>query len=159
MRHHPIAALRLLGGLVVCAGLLVVAIGVRDAAERASVSDPFHGEAAQRLADAVSWVTWGVMIFTIGCYVWRAARQHGTRDRLGRLLIVCGYLLLGVALDKTVHAAVAIWSVSGDDSSVLLDVMKHFLGWGVPAAFLVWLGAKLANEKVITTASMDVSSR
>ncbi|WP_254791124.1 hypothetical protein [Blastococcus tunisiensis] len=121
-----------------------------------SLPDPFHGEGPQALADGASRVTWGAVVFTIGCYIWRAARRRGGRDRLGRALIIAGYVLLGVGLDRTLHSVVGIWAVPTDEGTdVLVEAMLNFLGWGVPAAFLVWLGVDLADEEVIMTASFE----
>ena len=105
-------------------------------------------------ADAVSWVIWGIMILTIGCYVWRAARRRGWKDRLGRVLISVGYLLLAFGMSRAVHSSVKLWSASSEKASqdVALEVGTYFLGFGFVAALLIWVGVKMANEIIITTA-------
>ena len=154
---EPIVALRVLGGLIITAGLAIMAIGVRSVVETGSAPDPFHGEGPGALADGASLVTWGAVVFTIGCYIWRAARGRGWRDRWGRVLIVAGYLLIGVAMDRAVHVAVGIWAATEDEiTAVLGNVALAFLGWGIPGAFLVWLGVRMADEIVIMTAEMDI---
>lgn len=122
--------------------------------------DPFGVAGAEAQADAASLVAWGAVTLTVGAYIWRGARRVGARDRLGRLMIIAGYLLLGMAMSQSVHSAVGLWTADQPEQNqqVLDTSMIQFLGWGVPAALLVFLGTRMAGEKVLMTASTDVSS-
>lgn len=123
----------------------------------ANLENPFHGTGPQKAADAASLVTWGAAVLVNGVYVWRGARWRGLRDRLGRLLIIVGYGILGVALNKCIHSAVKLWTTTSEQASndVLTRTMLTFLVWGAPAALLVWLGTKLALEKVLMTVEVN----
>lgn len=97
---------------------------------------------------------WGIIVLTIGRYFWRGARKRGLRDRVGRLLIIAGYLLLGVALDRGAHSVVGLWaeaSVDGGHSAAVSSIITFAL-WAVPAPILAAIGFKLANEKALATA-------
>jgi hypothetical protein len=143
-----------LGSLIIVAGILIAAMGVRDLIEVSGRSNMFSRRNAVAQADAVSWVIWGIMILTIGCYVWRAARRRGWKDRLGRVIISVGYLLLAFGMSQAVHSSVKLWSASSEKArdDVALEVGMYFLGFGFVAALLIWVGVKMANEIIITTA-------
>ncbi|CUR55842.1 membrane hypothetical protein [metagenome] len=147
----------LVGAAVALVGLAVIAQGVRAVSELDSGPQGFTREGALETGDAVSTVTWGVVILVNGVYIWRGARRRGARDRLGRLLILGGYLLLGVALSGAVHEGTMPLSASEvqtDDNSTN-SAMLPYLAWGVPAAFLVWVGVKLAHERILMTARLE----
>jgi len=91
-------------------------------------------------------------------YFWRGARKRGLRDRFGRLLIISGYTLLGIALDTGVHSAVGLWSARTEESlqSTGVHALLTFALWGIPAAILGGTGLKLASEKALATAEVKV---
>ncbi len=145
----------LIGSLAVLAGtgmLVGGAIAVADA-ENTGAAGP------QDTADPASLVTWGVVVLVNGVYVWRGARRRGWHDRLGRLLIIVGYALLGIALSRTLHISEELWgsTTSGSSNDVLDRTMLAFLGWGVPAALLVRLGTWIAPEKILLTAQAQAN--
>jgi hypothetical protein len=111
-----------------------------------------------KIADGVALAFWGIIVLTIGRYFWRGALKRGLRDRAGRLLIISGYVLLGVALDTDVHSAVGIWSTRTAESlqSAGVHTLLMVALWGIPAAILAKIGFKLASEKALATAEVNV---
>jgi hypothetical protein len=157
-RVPPNVAFWLFGGLVVLAGLAVAAAGVNRVIEIGGLNGPFGGQSSKPLADAISTVIWGAVILVNGVYLWRAARRRGLRDRVGRVLIIGGYLLLGVALTETIHVALLLSETraTGQADGVTDAALLTFLGYGIPAAFVVFIGTKLADEKILMTAEVNV---
>lgn len=148
----------LIGLVTFGVGLLAVINGIVRVADASDHPDPFGVASAESQAEAFSLIAWGAVILTVGAYVWRGARRRGARDRFGRLLIIVGYLLLGVALRQTIHSAFNIGAAaqSAQEPRALDPTLVQFLGWGAPAALLVFIGTKMADEKVLMTASVDV---
>lgn len=145
-----------IGSIAVLVGLGML---VGGALAVVNVEDEFHGTGPQDTADAASIVTWGAIVLVTGVYVWRGARRRGLHDRLGRLLIVVGYALLGIAMSRSLHVSVELWGTTTPEASndVLDQTMLVFLGWGVPAAILVRLGTWIAPEKIFLTAQVEAS--
>lgn len=150
-----------LGAVVIAAGVALAATGVREVLEISDRTNWFSRRNRLAMADATSLVIWGVMIFTIGCYIWRAARRRGWKDRSGRVLISAGYLFLAYGMSKAVHAAEVGMSatLSEEDSQRLaVEIGSYFLGFGFVGALLVWLGVKMADEIIITRVEGNYSS-
>ncbi len=144
------------GSITVLVGVVMMIGGALAVAD---VKDPFHGAGPERSADAASLVAWGAVVLVNGAYVWRGARRRGLRDRFGRLLIIVGYVVLGIALSQSIHSSVDLWATTSEEAArdVLNRTMLTFLGWGVPAAVLVRLGVVLAREKVLMTAEANAN--
>jgi hypothetical protein len=145
----------LIGVVLIVAGIGLTIYGIAYAVRVIQGFDPFRGDGPPvETADAGALAFWGIIVFTIGRYFWRGARRRGLRDRFGRLLIIGGYLLLGVGLDVGVHAAVKLWS-AGDGGSLqaaAIHAVLVFAIWALPAAVLAAVGFKLADEKALATA-------
>lgn len=150
------ALYRLAAGLTTIAATLLVARAVVGLVN--ADWDRRGGPPGEDLAPPVSDLIWAVMLLTITYYVWRAAGRAGRRDRVGRVLIVAGYLLLGLALTCAVSTALQD-AGSGPGSQQLKFALLWVLGLGAPAAFLVWYGARLTGERIVTTAYFDVHMR
>jgi hypothetical protein len=158
--HRPNVLFNLVGVVLIVAGLglaiygLVAAVGVMQS------FDPLHGDDGPPLGmvDGMTTAFWGVIVFTIGRYFWRGARRRGARDRFGRVLIIAGYLLVGVALDAGMHAASGLWTTSGTGREVVVRTLVTFLVWGIPGSVLAAIGFKLANEKALAKAEMTASA-
>jgi hypothetical protein len=152
-RTRPNVLAWILGALVIAAGVAIAAIGVRDVLDVSERTDMFNRSNSIAWADAVSQVIWGIMILTIGCYVWRAARRRGWKDRSGRVLISAGYLTIAYGMSQAVHVSVEMWAVSSEEDQrrIAVEAGSYFLGFGFVGALLVWLGVKLAHEIIITT--------
>lgn len=157
---RPNVGFWLTGSVVAVVGVVVVVAGALEVAETLRQVDPFTGRGPRATADAVSSVTWGAVVLTVGAYLWRGARRRGVRDRAGRLVIIVGYVLLGVAMSRSLHVAVRMWRAATEEAAreVTLDAMVVFLAWGVPAALLVLLGTRLAQEKVLMTVQGGIST-
>ncbi|HWD83621.1 MAG TPA: hypothetical protein VG497_32200 [Kribbella sp.] len=153
VRHRPNVLFNLVGVVLIVAGIgltiygLVAAVGVLQA------FDPLHGDGPPLgIVDGLTTVFWGIIVFTIGRYFWRGARRRGARDRFGRLLIIAGYLLLGVGLDAGMHAASGLWTEGGDGGPVLVRTLVTIAAWALPGSLLAGIGFKLANEKALAKA-------
>jgi hypothetical protein len=137
----------------------VTVYGIAYAVQIMRGFDPFRGDGPPvKIADGAALAFWGIIVFTIGRYFWRGARKRGLRDRFGRLLIISGYVLLGVGLDTGVHSAVGLWSTRTEESmqSVGVHTLLTVALWGIPAAILAAIGFKLASEKALATAKVKV---
>lgn len=148
----------LAGGVLMAVGVAVAVAGAGEVMDAANLPDPFHGRGARAQADAASTVVWGAVTLTIGAYIWRGAKKRGWKDRGGRLVIIAGYLLIGAAMSETLHVGVGLWSATteSEGDNVLDAVMATFLAWGAPGALLVFVGTKLAKEKILMTAGVTV---
>lgn len=155
--HRPNVAFWFVGALVVGVGLFVVIAGAMAVADASDSPVAFGVEGAEALADATSTFTWGVVIVTNGAYVWRGAWPRGARDRIGRVVIIVGYLLIGVAMSEAIHTGVDLWAAEqpGEHQDVLVEAIVNFIAWGVPGALLVYLGTRLAGEDVILTTGVS----
>jgi hypothetical protein len=161
MRHRPNVLFNLIGVLLIVGGIGLTVVGLAYAVQVVQDFDALRGDGPPvDTADGMALAFWGIIVFTIGRYFWRGARKRGVRDRFGRLLIIGGYVLLGVALDRGVHAAVKLWSAGTGEAlqSAGLHTVLVFLLWGVPASILAIIGFKLANEKALATAEMNVDT-
>ncbi|MEU4194654.1 hypothetical protein AB0E69_22335 [Kribbella sp. NPDC026611] len=154
--HRPNVLFNLVGVVLIVAGLgltiygLVAAVGVMQA------FDPLHGDGPPLgIVDGMATAFWGIIVFTIGRYFWRGARKRGARDRFGRLLIIAGYLLLGVGLDTGMHAASGLWTEGGTSGGpVLVRTLITVAAWAIPGSILAGIGFKLANEKALAKAEV-----
>ena len=90
------------------------------------------------------------MVLTIGMYVCRAACRREWADpgaaqdlAVGYVLIICGYGILGLRLDRTIHEAVKLWGASIEEAGnrVLIAALVTFLVGGSVGALLVRLGS------------------
>ncbi|HET6291898.1 MAG TPA: hypothetical protein VFG33_00950 [Kribbella sp.] len=155
----PNVAFWVVGTPTMVVGVLVAVRGVVQVMETMEAADPVRGSGPDSLADGASSVVWGAVILTIGMYLWRAAGRRGLQDGIGRLLIIAGYLLLGIALSQGIHVAVGVWSITTEEAAqvLLVELLVTFLAWSAPAALLIHVGTRLAREKVLMTASMSAN--
>jgi hypothetical protein len=155
--HRPNVLFNLVGVVLIVAGLgltiygLVAAFGVMQALDLGSDEPPV------RITDGMATAFWGIIVFTIGRYFWRGARRRGARDRFGRVLIVAGYLMLGVGLDWGLHSASELWTEGGDGGPVLVKTLVTIAVWGIPGSILAAIGFKLADEKALANAEVKGS--
>jgi hypothetical protein len=157
VRHRPNVLFNLIGVLLIVGGIALTIVGIAYVFQIMGGFDPFKGDGPPvKTADGAALAFWGIIVFTIGRYFWRGARKRGLRDRFGRLLIISGYVLLGLALDAGVHSAVGLWSTQTEQSmqSVGVRTVLTVALWGIPAAILGAIGFKLANEKALATADV-----
>jgi hypothetical protein len=156
-RHRPNVLFNLLGALLIVAGIGLTIYGLAIAVQLMTGYDPFRGDGPPvRIADGVALAFWGIIVLTIGRYFWRGSRKRGARDRFGRLLIIAGYLLLGVGLDRGLHEGSGLWGATSEDSarSVVLQTVLTIAVWGVPGAVLAGIGFKLSDETALAEASV-----
>ncbi|GLZ31206.1 hypothetical protein Lesp02_33940 [Lentzea sp. NBRC 105346] len=157
MRHRANPLFILVGLVLILGGIALTVYGVAYIFRIMSGFDPFRGDGPpDRTADGATMAFWGIIVLTIGRYFWRGARRRGARDRFGRLLIISGYAVLGVALDRGVHAAVGLWHTSSAQSaqSAALNAVITFAIWAVPAAILAGIGLRLAKEEALAQAGV-----
>jgi hypothetical protein len=150
-----------MGAGTIAVGLITIVRGVRRVLDTMELPNQYAGSGPEASADATSTVVWGAILITVGAYLWRAGRRHGFHDRAGRVLIMVGYVLIGIALNESAHLMAGIWTVTTEaqDQALSASITATFLGWAVPGAALVFIGCspRLADEEIQMKAS--VSSR
>ncbi|MFF0264382.1 hypothetical protein [Kribbella sp. NPDC004536] len=158
-RHRPNILFNLVGVVLIVAGAVLAIYGLVAAVGVLRSFDPLHGDGPPLgITDGLTTAFWGIIVFTIGRYFWRGARKRGARDRFGRLLIIAGYLLLGVGLDTGLHAASGLWTEGGGNGGpVLVKTLVTIAVWGLPGSLLAAIGFKLANEKALAKAEVKGS--
>lgn len=158
--HRPNLLLNVIGVLLIVGGIGMTLYGLLWALRVMQDFNPFQGDGPPfGIADGMAVAFWGIIVFTIGRYAWRGARKRGARDRVGRLLLVGGYVLLGVALDQGVHAGVRLWAArtsSGMETAVWQAILTFGM-WAIPATVLAAIGVKMASERYLATASASAS--
>jgi hypothetical protein len=147
------------GLVVIVAGIgLAVfgAVGVVTAIQRDG--HPLLNDGPRAITSAFGQVCWGLFVFTIGRYLWRGARSRGWKDRVGRLLIITGLVVVGFAV-QTLLAGISdlMRPNSADDSQALLALMIRFALIGIPGSLIAMVGVKMAREEVLITASANAS--
>jgi len=62
-------------------------------------------------------------------------------------------------MSQAFRASVKIWGTATEKAaqSVALEAGLYFLGFGFVGAFLVWIGAKMAKEIIITKVEGNVN--
>src|SRR5262245_7063795 len=99
----------------------------------------------------------GCTVMTVGRYVLRGARRRGWRDRLGRFLIIMGYLDIGlsfVVLTRFIGAAMGAEGTGADDAFRGLLIC---LAIAVPGVVLTGSGFRLAKEEPLMIAEANAS--
>ncbi len=92
-----------------------------------------------------------------GCYIWRAGRRRGWRDRLGRVLLVLGYCIIAVAVSQTVHIVAELWRAGADISdTATFAPLVAFLVIGGPGALVAEIGRRMSDETFLLSASFEV---
>lgn len=151
-----------MGAGTIAVGLITIVRGVRSVLDTMELPNQFAGSAPEASADATSTVVWGTVIVTVGAYLWRAGRRRGFHDRAGRVLIIVGYVLIGIALNESAHLMAGIWTVTteAENQALTASITATFLGWGVPGAALVFVGCspRLADEEILMKANVSTSS-
>jgi hypothetical protein len=154
VRHRPNILFYLAALVLIVAGAGLAIYGFATAVQSMMSVGPSMSRMPVKIVDGMAQGFWGVFVATIGAYLWRGARKRGAADRFGRLLIVGGYILIGVALDRGLHSAADLWSTGGDQDeikSIMIHTMIIICLWGFSGAALATIGFRLAHEKAITT--------
>ncbi len=143
------------GLAVALVGLVVMAVGIIVTIDYFQQPDPLEGDGVAEFADAFVLIAQGTVVLTIGRYVWRGARRRGGRDRFGRLLIISGHILLGVAFTEAtpVIGGLYLGIAEGQAESITYDFILTFACWALPGAALAAIGVKMAGERILMTAS------
>jgi hypothetical protein len=156
-RPRPNVLLNFFGGLFIVFGVIMTLAGLAWAV---GVMTNFHTPRGDGppvgIADGMALAFWGIIALTVGRYFRRGARKRGVRDRFGRLLIITGYVLLGVGLDRGVHSMVGLWAAQSAEAgqSSVLHTLVTVAVWAIPGAILAAIGFKLAGEKALATAEV-----
>ncbi len=157
-QHRPNILFNLAGLVLIVAGIGLTIYGLVAAVGVVRSFNAFNADGTPvRVADDMALAFWGIIVFTIGRYLWRGARKRGAADRFGRLLLIVAYVMLGIGLDGAIHAATGIWTQSSDSGNeAMIRTLVTMAVWGLPASLLAWFGTKLANEKILATAEVKV---
>jgi hypothetical protein len=59
---------------------------------------------SKAVADAISVLSWGLVVLVSGCYIWRAGTRVAWKDRMGRVLLIVGYCVIGVAVSAPLRS-------------------------------------------------------
>lgn len=164
-RHRANPLMLLPGLLLIIVGVVLMLGGLAWAAQ------PFFSDNAPELADlgagpdprdlqplfdGFATCAIGTTIMTVGRYLWRGARRRGWRDRLGRLLLIVAYLIIGadlVMLTRFILAAAG----EADGRETMFRGLVTFALIAIPASLLAITGLRLANEKVLMTAEANAT--
>jgi hypothetical protein len=154
-RHRANPLMLLPGVLLVIVGVVVAVIGFAYAAlsilgmkapEFSDLGAPPDARGdMQPLLDGFAVVIVGLVAMTIGRYLWRGARKRGWRDRLGRLLIIVGYLIIGVAFVALTRFVLDAMGHS-DGTGIVFRGLITCLAIAVPGVVLASIGFRLARE-------------
>jgi hypothetical protein len=169
MRHRPNILFLMAGAVLVAIGVafmvagLVWAVGAVGAV---TVDAPQPGDLGLRpdprgdlapLLDGFTVFVIGCTVMTVGRYLWRGARKRGWRDRVGRLMIIIGYLLVGAAV--CVLARSGLSALGEADMEVSVQELVRGLiissAIAIPGAVLTMRGLRLAREEVLMEADVN----
>ena len=165
MNRHRANPLMLLPGLLlVVIGVLLMIGGIAFAAltllgaEAPSVAELGRpSDAAEQLdpfIDGFAVVVIGCTVLTVGRYLWRGARTRGWRDRVGRLLIIVGYLFVGAALvvlTRFIRAAIAD---DADGTDIIVRGLITCLLIALPGVALAMPALRMAKEEALMSAGV-----
>jgi hypothetical protein len=153
VHHRPNVLFNLAGLVLIVVGLGLLCYGVvRSFVAVASVGPGSSTDDLVPIADNFLAAIWGALIFTFGRYLWRGARRRGFRDRFGRLLIIAGYGLIGIAVTVGFHSAMDLWSSGPNEGAIHAVVIRSLViiaVIGFPGAGLCALGFRLAREEAL----------
>ncbi|WP_405061389.1 hypothetical protein OG474_07020 [Kribbella sp. NBC_01505] len=153
VQHRPNVLFNLAGLVLIVAGLGLLLYGVARAFMAVAGAGP--GSSTNDLflvVDNFLLAIWGSLIFTFGRYLWRGARRRGFRDRFGRLLIIVGYGLIGIAVTVGFHSATDLWFTGPDEDAlhaVVIRSMVIIAVIGFPGSALCAIGFRLAREEAL----------
>jgi hypothetical protein len=166
-RHRANPLMLLPGLLLVLVGVVVMVGGLAWAVlpfldDRVpQLSDlgvrPDPREDLQPLFDGFATFAIGTTVLTVGRYLWRGARRRGWRDRLGRLLLIIGYLTIGADMVLLTRFALAAMGEFDGGGETMIRGMIIFALVAIPAAALVTIGLRLAKEEPLMEASAEAS--
>ncbi len=148
----------IVGIAIVVIGLAIMAVGVMATINCYQQPDPLQGDGLSKIADATLRVAQGGVIMTIGRYIFRGARRRGARDRFGRLLIIAGHILVGIAFTEAVPiiGRLRLSTSQGQAESISNDFIITFACWALPGAILALIGTRMAHEEQLMDASAGV---
>lgn len=167
-RPAPNVLFLLVGLILIIAGVAVMVYGVLAAVsaiptDGPNMNDLGIGPQARRdmepFVNGFAAVIVGCTVMTIGRYIWRGARRRGWRDRLGRLLVIVGYLIVGTALITLTQAIIAAFSTGGADASqqAVIRGLITCVAIAIPGVVIASIGFRLAKEKPLMTAEVKAS--
>lgn len=145
----PGLLLIIIGALVMVGGLAWAAqpfVGARAPQLSDLGSGPDAAGELKPLADGFAVFVIGCTVMTVGRYLWRGARRRGWRDRLGRLLIILGYLDIGVALVILTRFILEAMGDGSGGTGIIVRGLITVLAISVPGALLALPGFRLAKE-------------
>jgi hypothetical protein len=146
-----IGTLAMIGGLA-WAALAVVGVEAPQPGDLGSGPDS-AGE-LKPLVDGFAVFVIGCTVMTVGRYLWRGARRRGWRDRLGRLLIIAGYLDIGAALVVLTRFILEALGDTSDGTGTIVHGLITVLVIAVPGVLLALPGLRLAREEPLMNADV-----
>jgi hypothetical protein len=138
----------MLGG-VAWAFLSIVGVSMPELTEARSGPDPVDDFGP--FLDGFAVIVIGFTVLTIGRYLWRGRQLRGWRDRLGRLLIIVGYVVIAVAMVVLTRFILAAMGDS-DGRDIVFQGLLVCLAIAVPGVVLALVGLRLAKEVALMKA-------
>ncbi|SNR51792.1 hypothetical protein [Actinomadura mexicana] len=167
--HRPNVLLLLLGLLLIVIGAAAMLLGFLYGVQAvlgtglgsdlgsADLSDA--GGDLEPLVDGFTVVIVGCTVLTIGRYLWRGARRRGARDRIGRLLIILGYLVVCAALVIFTRFVLSALDAGdpGEGEKILFRGLIACAAVCVPGLLLALPGLRMAKERPLMEAEVEVN--
>ncbi|WP_433467395.1 hypothetical protein [Spirillospora sp. CA-128828] len=171
--HRPAArpasvrpnVLFLLAGLIlILAGLAAMLGGLLYGAQAILGADLRPGDLGdagddlEPLVNGFTVVIVGCTVMTIGRYLWRGARRRGARDRLGRLLIILGYLVICAAMVIMMRFILSALDTGdlGEGEKILFRGLIVCAVVAVPGLLLALPGLRMAREQALMQGEVEV---
>jgi hypothetical protein len=164
-RSNPLMAvpglLLIVVGFVVMLGGVAWAflsiVGVSMPELTAARSGPNAADDFGPFLDGFAVIVIGFTILTIGRYLWRGRRLRGWRDRLGRLLVIVGYVGIAVAMVLLTRFILDAMGES-DGRDIVFQGLLVCLAIAVPGVVLALVGIRLAKEVPLMKADAKVTA-
>jgi hypothetical protein len=133
----------------------IVGVDMPDLA--AARSGPNAAEDFGPFLDGFAVIVIGFTVLTIGRYLWRGRRLRGFRDRLGRLLIIVGYIVVAVAMVVLTRFILDAMGDS-DGRNIVFQGLLVCLIIAVPGVILAMVGLRLAKEVALMQADAKATA-
>jgi hypothetical protein len=101
----------------------------------------------------------GCTVLTVGRYLWRGARRRGWRDRVGRSLIIAGYLVITAALYVLTRFVLEALAADdpGESGQIVFSGLLVCAAIMLPGVLLALPGFRLAKEKPLMKVEVKAS--
>ncbi|MEU9839336.1 hypothetical protein AB0C69_08970 [Actinomadura sp. NPDC048032] len=167
--HRPNVLFLLLGLLLIVVGAAAMVLGFLYDVQSILGADlgpdlgseglSGAGPAMEPLVNGFTVVIVGTTVLTIGRYLWRGARRRGARDRIGRLLIILGHLVVCAALVAFTRFLLSALDTGdpGEGEKIVFRGLVVCAAVCVPGLLLALPGLRMARERPLMEAEAEVN--